>query len=118
MAIFSILVDNCRFYAHHGLFEEESTVGAAFEVSVKADFEEIGPISNMNQTVNYVSIFEIVQKHFQTPRHLLETLAQEIAEEIHANDPRIFYIEITLKKLNPPIQNFTGTVGITYKKTF
>jgi dihydroneopterin aldolase len=49
---------------------------------------------------------------------LLETLAQEISEEIHANDPRIFYIEITLKKLNPPIQNFTGTVGITYKKTF
>ncbi len=116
--MFSILLDNCRFYAHHGLFEEESTVGAAFEVSVKADFKETGSISNMNQTVNYVRIFEIVQKHFLRPRHLLETLAQEITQEIYENDPRIHHIEITLKKLNPPIHNFTGTVGVTYKKSF
>lgn len=118
MAMFSILLDNCKFYAHHGLFEEESIVGAAFEVSVKADFEETAAITHMNQTVNYVGIFEIVQRHFQRPRQLLETLAQEITQEIHESDNRIQHIEITIKKLNPPIQNFTGTVGVTFKKSF
>jgi dihydroneopterin aldolase len=116
--MFTIHLDNCRFYAHHGLHEEEAIVGAGFEVSLSASFEEGGDITKMSQTIDYVSIFEMVKKHFEKPRQLLETLAQEIAADVYNMDPRVLTVEIHLKKLNPPIANFTGTVGVSYSKHF
>ena len=116
--MFTIQLQNCRFYAHHGLFKEESIVGAGFEVSVSASFEEEGMIISMNETLNYVAVYDIVKKQFEQPRKLLETLAQEIAVEIHLLDSRIKTIEIHLKKLNAPISNFTGSVGVSYTKRY
>lgn len=116
--MFTIELQQCRFYAHHGLHEEEAVVGAAFEVNLSAGFASNGRISSMKQTINYVDIYEMVKKHFDRPRQLLETLAQEIAEDVHALDSRVEFVEISIKKLNPPIAGFSGTVGVTYAKKF
>lgn len=116
--MFTIHLNNCRFYAYHGLHQEESIVGAAFEVSLSASFADEGKVSSIKQTVNYVDIFEMVKKHFERPRQLLETLAQEIADDVYQIDSRVKLVEIHLTKLNPPIANFTGTVGVSYKKEF
>ncbi len=116
--MFTIHLNNCRFYAYHGLHQEESIVGAGFEVNLSATFEEDGKVTSMKQTINYVDIFEMVKKHFETPRQLLETLAQEIADDVYEIDPRVKVVEIHLTKLNPPIANFTGTVGVSYTKQF
>lgn len=117
--MFTIHINNCRFFAHHGLHEEEAIVGAGFEVSLSATFEEEeGNITSMRQTINYVDIFEMVKKHFEKPRQLLETLAQEIAADVYHIDPRVQTVDIHLTKLNPPIANFTGTVGVSYTKRF
>ena len=116
--MFTIHLNNCRFYAHHGLHEEEAVVGAGFEVSLFADFEEGGKITKMQQTIDYVQLFEVVKKHFERPRQLLETLAQEIVDDVYQADPRVVKVEIHLTKLNPPIANFTGSVGVSYTKRF
>jgi len=49
---------------------------------------------------------------------LLETLAQNISEEIYKVDERITSFNITIDKLNAPICNFIGTVGVNYSKSF
>ncbi len=116
--MFTIHLNNCRFYAYHGLHQEEAVVGAAFEVSLSASFEEDGKVTAMKQTINYVDIFEMVKKHFTNPRQLLETLAQEIVDDVYVLDSRVKLVEIHLTKLNPPIANFTGTVGVSYTKRF
>jgi 7,8-dihydroneopterin aldolase/epimerase/oxygenase len=116
--LFTIHLHNCRFFAHHGLFKEEAVVGAAFELNLSAGFEEEGLIVSMNETLNYVALYDIVKKHFDQPRKLLETLAQEIAAEIQQFDNRVKTIEIHIKKLNPPIANFTGSVGVSFTKQF
>lgn len=72
----------------------------------------------MKQTINYVDIYEMVKKHFTNPRQLLETLAQEIVEDVYQLDARVKLVEIHLTKLNPPIANFTGSVGVSYTKQF
>jgi dihydroneopterin aldolase len=118
MGRFSIHLNNCIFFAYHGLFEEERLVGNHFEVSVVAELEETGPITRMSESVNYAEMYAIVQTAMQHPTPLLETLAQKISADIHASDHRIQQIEINIKKLNPAISNFTGTVGISYKKNF
>jgi len=49
------------------------------------------------------------------PAQLLETLATEIAGEIIEKFPVVTGVEISISKLHPPIKNFLGTVGVTFK---
>lgn len=116
--MYTISLHNCKFYAHHGLHAEESIVGTTFEVSVSACFETEAIITSIKQTINYVNMYDIVKKHFEQPRPLLESLVQDISADIYAEYPAIQSIEINIKKLNPPITNFEGNVGVSYSKSF
>ncbi|RYY49427.1 MAG: dihydroneopterin aldolase [Chitinophagaceae bacterium] len=116
--MYSIHLNNCRFYAFHGMHEEETTVGAPFEVSLRADFEVESAIKSLKETINYVEVFDCVRSHFGRAVPLLETLARQIVDDVYQLDPRIRKIEINIVKLNPPIAGFTGTIGVSYAKTF
>jgi dihydroneopterin aldolase len=100
------------------VYEEEAIVGTSFEVNLSISFETAGEIRSLKQTINYVEVYDIVKKHFERPRLLLEMLAQEITEDIHKADDRIRSVDIQIQKINPPIANFTGSVGVSYSKSF
>lgn len=116
--MFTIRLNKMKLFAYHGVHSEETIVGTDFEVSVAISFAEQKKIVALEDTINYVAVFEIVKKHFEVPTQLLETLAQNISEEIYKVDNRITSINIAIEKLNAPICNFTGTVGINYSKSF
>lgn len=107
-----------KFFAHHGWHDEEGVAGTEFEVSVSVSLMGNEPISALHETVDYIKVYDIVKEKFLHPTRLLETLAQEITEEIYKIHVAIASINITITKLNPPITNFTGTAGINYTKTF
>jgi dihydroneopterin aldolase len=72
----------------------------------------------MEETVNYVEIYRIVEERFSEYRNLLETCAMEICEALHEHFSEIKRISISIKKINPPITNFTGSVGVSYSTKF
>src|SRR2546423_14925460 len=80
---FTIELKNLRFFADHGMYLEEIKVGNEFEVDItivcKSPKKEI---TSLDQTVNYVEIYRIIQEEFQIRRHLLETCAMKMAEKI------------------------------------
>lgn len=113
----TITLSGLRFHAFHGLYPEEEKTGNEFEVNLAVDYTPPAEIINaIEDTVNYVSLYEIIKNAMQQPRHLLETLAMEIAEKIHQDFPQITSIEITIQKLHPPVEKFTGNVGVRYLK--
>ena len=115
----TISVNASRFYAFHGYHEEEKQTGNEFEVDLSVEIlPGDGTITGIGETVNYVSLFEILREEMQRPRKLLETLAMEIASSLHQRFPEISKLSISIQKLNPPIYQFTGRVGIRYEKTF
>ena len=116
--MFTIRLNKMNFFAYHGVHEEENIVGTEFEVSVAVSFKAPDEVIALSDTINYVAVFEIVKRYFSTPEKLLETLAQNITEEIYKIDRRITSINITIDKLNAPICNFTGNVGVNYLKSF
>ncbi len=116
--MFTIRLNKMIFFAYHGVHEEEAIVGTEFEVSVSISFNEVEKISELHHTINYVAVFEIVKRLFETPQKLLETLAQNITEEIYKINNQIVSINVTIDKLNAPICNFTGNVGVNYLKSY
>jgi dihydroneopterin aldolase len=114
-AQFTIELKGLRFFAEHGLYEEEAKLGNEFEVDISIDYkapQEV--ISSIDQTVNYVEIFRIVRDEFSQRKNLLETCAMQIANTLQEQFTQIERLTISIRKLNPPITNFTGTVGVIY----
>ncbi len=118
-SLLTIYLNQVRFFAFHGLFEEEQKTGNEFEVNLAVSYDPGGElIDELAETVNYASLFSILQEEMQKPRELLETFVMEVADLLHKTYPSIKKIDISLSKLNPPIAKFTGEVGVEYSKEF
>jgi|SRR6476661_6997524 len=116
---FTIELRNIRFFAEHGMYQEEKKVGNEFEVDVSIACKSPGKlITDISQTINYVEVYRIMQEVFATRKQLLETCAMEIAEKLKEQFQEIDRLHIQIRKVNPPITNFSGSVGITYSRKF
>lgn len=113
-----IHLHNLKFFAYHGLYEEETVSGNDFELNVDIEADIAENITALSQTVDYVKVYEVIRRRMQQPTKLLETLVQDLADKIHATDNRIKYVSISIKKMNPPIADFSGTVGVSIKKAY
>ncbi len=116
--MFTINLNNLAFHAYHGVYEDERILGNDFEVNVSVTFEADEPVTSLHHTINYVSIYNIVKQRMAVPIPLLETLAQEMTQEIYNFDNRIKTISVSVEKKNPPIINMEGSVSVHYKKTY
>lgn len=107
-----IHLNNLRFFAHHGLYAEEAVLGNEFEVNVEVAFTPT-PAFQLSDTINYIAVYDIVKQQMAQPRNLLETVAQQACHTIKLMDERIQQVSITITKLNVPVAQFSGTVGVT-----
>jgi dihydroneopterin aldolase len=114
----TVELKNIRFHAFHGCYAEEKKSGNDFEVNVSVSWEAGRMIKELNETVNYADLYELLKQEMIQPRQLLETLVMEIAEKIHREFPQVKEINISVAKLNPPIVNFIGHTAVTYRKQF
>ncbi len=116
--MFTIHLNNLKFFSFHGVHEEERILGGEFEVDVAVTFKENKRITDLQQTADYVKVYAVIKQQMATPSAILETVAQDLAEKIYIVDSRIASINISIKKIHPPIAAFMGTVGVSYKKDF
>lgn len=116
---FTVQLHNLRFFAAHGLYEEERLVGNEFEVnlSMVIDAPE-KTLRKIEDTINYAEVYRITKDVFSKPTPLLETLAMEIANAIKDEFRSLKSIDVQIKKLHPPITGFTGSVSVSYHKDF
>ena len=84
------------FHAFHGLYEEEKKNGNNFVVNVDIEVDTDGIISDLQQTVDYVEVFQLIQKRMLQATPLLETLAQEMSQAIQRLDNKIATVSITI----------------------
>ncbi len=115
----TIHLQNLKFYSFHGVLEEEKLSGNDFEVNADIQFHEGETvIHSLSQTINYVDLFEIIKERMQTPSQLLETVVMDIGKKISEKYNSVRSINISLKKMHPPIEGINGSVGVTWHKKF
>lgn len=115
----TIHLHNLKFYSFHGVHEEEKLLGNEYEVNADIQFhEEQAEIHSLSQTINYADIFSIIKKRMDIPSPLLETIVMDIGKEIYEKYNYVRSINISLKKVHPPIEGLNGSVGVTWHKDF
>ncbi len=114
----TIHLNKMIFFSGHGMHGEEAVTGNNFQLDVSFSYFPEGRVVSIEQTVNYATAYEVINRIMKGREALLETLAQDIANAIHELDGRIKEISVCIIKLNPPIAYFSGQVGVTYTKVF
>lgn len=114
----AVHLNELKFHAHHGLYPGEEKTGGPFEVNLSVWYNPAGPVTSIEQTINYVTLFTIVKQQMQERESLLEVVAEKICDSIHKRFPFISKIKLDIYKCSPPIENFQGKTGITMEKTF
>jgi len=115
----TIKLNQLRFFAHHGLYEEERKVSNEFIVDLEVSFESsVSVITKMNETINYIKLYELVKRHMLQTTDLIETLSMKIVNDIHDSYPHVKKLYITIAKKYPPVINFSGNVAVSYVKEY
>ena len=92
------------FHAFHGVGAQERKVGNIYTVDLKfeSDIRKAAETDDLNDTVNYASVYAIVKNEMAIPSNLIEHVAHRIIRHIRTDFPLINAIEIRLAKQNPP----------------
>ena len=114
--MFTISLNNLQFHSFHGVYEEEKLLGNLYEVNIELTVDGKELVTELDQTVNYESVYEITAQRMMVPTPLLETVAQDLAGLIYAADKRTMSVKVNIQKKHPPVATIQGVVGVTYKK--
>ncbi|MBO4612170.1 MAG: dihydroneopterin aldolase [Bacteroidaceae bacterium] len=100
-----IFLNDIQVHAHHGVMEQEATVGGDFLVSVsmEADVERAGETDCLEDTVNYADIALLVKQEMAIRSKLLEHVATRIAKRLLAEFSAARSVKVSITKLCPPI---------------
>ena len=117
--LLTISLNNVRFRAYHGIHPEERQKGNDFVVNMQVSYpprkEKIG---KLEETIDYAALFKVINTAMQKPVDLLETLVQSIANAVHDQFPEVKEVVVSVEKLNPPIDKFSGSAAVSFHKTF
>lgn len=109
-----IFLKNVRFHAYHGVLEQEQTVGNDYLVNliVNYDFTSAMKTDELNGTVSYAELFELVKEEMAIPSKLLEHVAGRIGERIFSEYPAIREVHLSITKVNPPMGADSDGAGV------
>lgn len=118
--VLTIKLEQVRLHGYHGVFEQERTVGAEFEIDIEAEISCKSCCSSdlIANTISYADIYETAKAEFDKPSDLLEHLVKRMSDAMLERWPSICSLTVKVTKLSPPIPGFCGraSVSLTSKR--
>ena len=115
----SVEIRNLILHAYHGVYEDEHKTGSAYEVNLEVKFDDNGSeFESLDDTINYEDLLSIVKQRMMVRNSLLEKVADGIIRKIKHQCPRAREIRLSIYKLQAPVENFQGKLGVTMYKRF
>ena len=110
-----IELENMKFYAYHGHFEIEQTVGNHFIVQLRVETDNNLSIKTdrLKDALDYQQLYRIVREEMEIPSHLLEHVAHRINDRVRCEFETVTGVRIKISKLNPPMGGEMQQVSIT-----
>ena len=96
---------NMIFYGYHGVYAAEKETGHRYEVDLEleTDISKAAESDSLDDTVNYVTIYHIVEEYLERHRYnLVETLAERLRKEIKMQ-MKATRVTIRVRKRIPPV---------------
>ncbi|MBR1766288.1 MAG: dihydroneopterin aldolase [Bacteroidales bacterium] len=103
-----------RFYAHHGCFDQERTIGTHFRVDMEfsVDTSRAEVSDNIGDTVSYLDVYHVVKQEMAVPSNLLEHVARRVGERVKSEFDAIGSVRVKVYKMNPPLGGQMDSVSV------
>ena len=113
-------LEEMEFYAFHGCYKEEQTVGNKFIVnlSMTADCSQAAATDDVSRSANYLAAYEVVKEQMAVKSHLLENVADRILTALPGKVPTIISAKVKISKVNPPLGGKVGRASVTMERVF
>ena len=111
----TIELEGMEFKAYHGCLEQEKVRGNLFTVDFRGEMDLLAAAEsdNLNDTVNYGDIYEIVSYEMSIPSELLENVAGRIVKAIEARFPQFVTFSVRVSKKRPPVDGVAQWSRVT-----
>jgi len=110
-----IILSDLAFYGYHGVMLEENKLGQRFRIDLECgmDLMRAGHTDEVEATVSYADIYDIVKKATEDTRFkLIEALAQHIVDCLFAAFEPFEWVKIRIRKPEAPIPAVAGEFAI------
>lgn len=110
----SVSVKGIKSFGYHGCLKEEAAIGGEFitDIVVYTEFKGAAKKDDLNKTIDYVAINQIVEEEMAKRSKLIETVGYRIHKRLKKLSKDITRITIEVKKINPPINGNVDYVSI------
>ena len=110
-----IELEGMEFKAYHGVLEQEKVRGNEFVVDFRGelDLSAAAESDNLNDTLNYADIYEIVAYEMSIPSELLENVAGRILKAIEKQFPQLVSFSVRVSKKRPPVEGVAQWSRVT-----
>ncbi|MBR2778428.1 MAG: dihydroneopterin aldolase [Prevotella sp.] len=100
-----VFLQHVRFHAFHGVMPQERQVGGDYLVSLRVGYplEQAMKSDAVEDTLNYATLYALVEREMLQTSNLLEHVAGRIADAVVKAFPEVRSIDLTLTKQNPPM---------------
>jgi dihydroneopterin aldolase len=109
----TVALKDVKCFALHGYYPEEQLTGNHFIIDLTTEFTPVGFDDELAQTVNYEDLNSIIRAEMKNTQKLLETVLNNIISKVIEIYPFVEKIEVSMKKLNPPMP---GQIGHSFVK--
>ena len=115
-----ILLENLKIYAYHGVLPEENIIGTYYILNVElhADLWKATETDDLNDTISYADINDLIHAEMKIPSKLLEHVAGRIINKIEEKFPQITFIKIKITKTSPPMKGEMDGASVEFEKEF
>lgn len=115
-----IAIEGMQFYAFHGFYKEEQTLGGKYSVDVyvKTNFLQAAENDLLQKTINYETIFAIAEREMQQPSKLIEHVCKRILDATASEFSTIEYIKVRVNKFQPPLKGNVDKVYVELEQSF
>lgn len=115
-----IIIEDVKIYAYHGVLPEETITGTYYLVNLEmqVDLWKASESDDLNDTVNYAEVNDIIHSEMKIPSKLLEHVCGRIINKIHEKFPEIEFLKIKLTKTSPPMKGEMKGVSVEFEKSF
>ncbi len=114
----TIAIEGMEFFSYHGHFEEEMVIGTNFilDLYFETDTSKAEQSDDLEDTVNYLSVYLTVKKQMEQSSLLIENVARRIVDALFDEYAAIESIKLKFKKVNPPLGGKMNGVSIVLEE--
>lgn len=109
-----IQLESMRFFAYHGVLEQERRVGNNYRLELSATLNAYGSLysDELSDTISYAEVYALVEREMAEPSLLLEHVLGRIAHRLFEAFSMIEGLELSLAKVKPPFKADLGAASV------